>query len=94
VAIPTPPPALWMVLFSVNSAVMRRRKVRSRRKKRTISATLTLRVARLEKANAIRCGSKNRTCSFSGTHRKRKVIMNQAAKKIPMALVSSSVLPE
>lgn len=37
---------------------------------------------------AIRCASKNRPWGYSGTYRKRKVMMNQAAKKIPMALVS------
>jgi len=37
---------------------------------------------------AIRCDSMNRL-GGSDTHRKRKVIMNQAAKKIPIALVSS-----
>ena len=42
-------------------------------------------------SNAIRCCSKNRTRCLGDTHKKMKVMMNQAAKKIPMALVSSAV---
>lgn len=71
----------------MNSPAMRSRKVRSRRKKRVINATLTLRVAKLE-GGAIRCGSKNRLYGFPSTHRKMNVMMNQAAKKIPIPLVS------
>ena len=52
-----------------------------------INATLTLRVAKLE-GGAIRCGSKNRLYGFPSTHRKMNVMMNQAAKKIPIPLVS------
>jgi hypothetical protein len=61
VRIPNPPPVLAIVTFSVNSPTMRRRKVKSRKKKRATSAMLTLKVPKLERwADEVRRGSKNR----------------------------------
>lgn len=65
---------------------MRRRKVRSRRPKTAIKAMLTLNVARLQHELDQMGLSNNR--SGGGTHRRRKQTMNQAAKKIPIALAS------
>ena len=60
--IPKAPPALPMVALPVNLLTMRRRKVRSRKKKRVTSAMLTLKVAKLKRrADEVRWCPKNRS---------------------------------
>jgi len=71
----------------VNSLIMRRRKVISRRKKTAIKAMLTLKVPRLQDG-LDQAGFNNRINRGGGAHRRMNVTINQAAKKIPIALAS------
>ena len=79
-----------MVALAENSAIMRRRKVRSRKEKSAAKATLTLKVPKLGKQRVRSELLLIMDIGGVSTHKKMKVTMNQEAKKIPTALLNSA----